>query len=420
MARKLLTKSTRYQLVFSLVILIVATPALYFMTHYLYLQETDETLALHKKEFLADHPSFTAADILPWNTYNRNVKILPNSGLKTDTLFTKIYFDAAENESEPYRELRSPIIIDGQTYTYQERNNLIEQEDMVLGIAALFSIVILLMLAGLLIISRISSARLWKPFYQTLGEMEGFELDKNQVPESGDTGIEEFDRLNRSVRRLIEKNQAVYQTQKEFVEYAAHELQTPLALFQGKIDTLLQTSLNLMQSEVVTALNGDIARLNRLNKNLLLLSKIEHGKYPEQASVSVIEILTRNMAFFKEQAKGKQLVFAIDFNRELTVTANPALLETLLNNLFLNAIRHNIMQGNIEITASETSIVFRNTGEAIALSADRMFNRFAKKDSSGTGNGLGLSIVKRITALHDWKIEYEFDANWHTFRVVFF
>lgn len=419
MAKRLLTKSTRYLLIYSVLVLLVAAPALFLITNSLYLEETDETLRLHKTEFAEDYPHFTAADIQPWNAYNRNVKILPYTGLTKDTVFTKVYFDKAEDELEPYRELNGPIVIAGRPYTYQERNNLIEQRDLVMGVAFLFVVVILLMLGGVLLINRISSKRLWRPFYSTLDEMEQIELDKSHRARFGATGIVEFDRLNNSVNLLVEKNSVIYAAQKEFVENAAHELQTPLALFQGKVDRLLQTPLSEEQSMLLEALNTDLGRLNRLNKNLLLLSKIEQGNYPQE-DIRPADILDRNTAFFREQAEAKRITLTLSREEGPSIRANAALTEIMLNNLFFNAIRHNLPDGSIAIAVSGRSIVFRNTGMAQPLDPERMFNRFSKADSSGQGTGLGLAIVKRITELHGWTVAYAFDGNFHVFTVFFF
>jgi len=78
------------------------------------------------------------------------------------------------------------------------------------------------------------------------------------------------------------KNSAIYRNQREFVENAAHELQTPLALFQAKIDTLIQSGdFTEQQNQILSSLNESVSRLNRLNKNLLLLSKIDNENYSE-------------------------------------------------------------------------------------------------------------------------------------------
>jgi signal transduction histidine kinase len=91
----------------------------------------------------------------------------------------------------------------------------------------------------------------------------------------------------------------------------------------------------------------------------------------------------------------------------------------LINNLFLNAIRHNSKDGLIIINIENNTLTFSNTGENNALLIDKLFNRFSKSDPSAKGNGLGLAIVKKIVELNNWTILYSFENNLHNFSIKF-
>ena len=200
MDKNLLNKTTRTFLIFSVLILLVFAPVFYFITERLYIEETDETLFLHKEEFFNQYLSgFKEADILVWNKYNRNVKIVGAKGLTEDVYFDKVYYDKAVDENEKYRELNAPITIEGKPYTFTAKNNLIESSDMLLSIAGMFSLMIVILLGGILLISKISSKRLWKPFYDTLEKIRGFEIDKSRKPQFTSTEIAEFNELNKSI-----------------------------------------------------------------------------------------------------------------------------------------------------------------------------------------------------------------------------
>lgn len=407
-------------LVFSVIILLIAAPAFYFISKKMYVDETDETLLLHVEEFKEYYlPRFKVAEIPVWNAYNRNVNVLPGYGLKQDTFFTKVYYDKIEEEHERYRELNAPVSIEGISYTFQVRINMIENEDMVLSIAFLFIGMICVLLVGMLLINKIATRKLWKPFYDTLEQIQNFELDKNKMPHFSDTQIDEFSRLNTSLRKLIKRNISIYKSQREFVENAAHELQTPLALFQTKINTLSQMQISEEQSVVLDALNSDVSRLKRLNKNLLLLSKIEGQSYPKVEELVVNESVQKHFAFFAEQAAAKKIQITTQFQEIIMVESNSALLDVLINNLFLNAIRHNIKDGEITIKIEKDSLFFINTGQEMALQQERLFSRFGKINPSGHGNGLGLAIVKKIAEVNQWTINYSFAANKHCFAVNF-
>jgi signal transduction histidine kinase len=421
MNRRLLNKTTGKFLFFSVIILLLSAPVLYFIAEKLYLDETDETLLLHKAEFLKfNQEKFTEADIAAWNKYNRNIKIIPFNGILKDTLLNKVYFDVLENEDEPYRELRAPVVIKGKRYTYIEKNNLIEREDIIMSVALLFILIITMLMAGIIWISKRSSRKLWEPFYDTLSQIRSFEIDKNKPPQFIATNIEEFNILNGSIDRLIEKNTRIYKNQKEFIENAAHELQTPLALFQAKIDTLFQLSdLSEEQSVILDSLNSDLSRLNRLNRNLLLLSKIENEELAEKQPLVVNDYIKKQFDFFSEQSKAKNLILITEFSEKLTIKSNPGLAEVMINNFFLNAIRHNNDNGKIIIKIENQSLTFLNTGPQNTVAAGKLFDRFSKSNPSSKGNGLGLAIVKKITDLNGWQISYTYKNNLHSFTVKF-
>lgn len=418
--KKLLNKTTNSFLAYSIVILLIAAPLFYFISQYLYIYETDEVLHFHKGAFINEiHEDFTQNDIDLWNKYNHEVMIVPDMGVKKDSIVGKMLYDSVAKEKEPFRVLYAPVTINGKKYTYTERMNVLEMEEMFFSIALIFLFIIIMLLCGIIWISKMTAAKIWHPFYNTLNQIESFEIDKNKPPHFIPTDIDEFDRLNKSLDRLIEKNTAIYKSQREFIENAAHELQTPLALFQTKIDTLAQLNLDKEQSKLVSSLNTDEARLNRLNKNLLLLSKIDNESYLEKNTIILNDYIKKHLDFFTEQANAKNLSIITDFTSTLTISGNPALTEVLINNLFLNAIRHNKKDGQIIIRTLENELVFSNTGQSSALKNEKLFNRFSKSNPSSQGNGLGLAIIKKITTLNGWKINYTFNNNLHIFSVKF-
>lgn len=405
----------------AVLILLVSAPLFYFATHWLYTYESDEVLIFHKEDFLRSVKArgFTENDIPTWNKYNRSARIIPDMGLKKDSILTKTYFDATSNEEEPLRELWAPIEINGKKFTYTEKANLVVMEAMVISIAVMFLFVIAFLMIGIIWLSKRSATRLWRPFYNTLHQIQDFELDKNQVPNFTPTDIEEFFRLNKSLGKLIEKNVATYNNQREFVENAAHELQTPLTLFQTKLDSLSQLEMSKEQSLILSSLHKDVSRLNRLNKNLLLLSKIENDTYFDTEKIVLNDYIKKHFEFFTEQAAAKNITIHTEFSEPIAVKSSAALLDVLINNLFLNAIRHNVENGKIIITIAHNALSFANTSPDIALDANRLFNRFAKINPSGKGNGLGLAIVKKVSEVNNWEIDYHFSNQLHFFVIKF-
>ncbi len=106
-----------------------------------------------------------------------------------------------------------------------------------------------------LVVVRLISRRMWKPFDETLDRIEQFKLEDEKLPTLPDSDIQEFKRLNAALDTLMKNNLASYRSQKEFTENASHELQTPLAIFQSKLDLLLQQpDLTEPQAEIIQSL----------------------------------------------------------------------------------------------------------------------------------------------------------------------
>jgi signal transduction histidine kinase len=173
------------------------------------------------------------------------------------------------------------------------------------------------------------------------------------------------------------------------------------------------------QSKILISLNDAISRFTRLNKNLLLLSKIDKQQFNQTEPVSINELINNQLQFFTEQAKPKGLKIATDFNSDIIVKSNIGLTEIMINNLLLNAIGHNINDGTINISISNKSLIVTNTGKAGTLSEEKLFRRFSKASTSKQGNGLGLAIVKKIADLNHWIITYSYSDGRHTFMVQF-
>jgi len=159
--------------------------------------------------------------------------------------------------------------------------------------------------------------------------------------------------------------------------------------------------------------------MNRLNKNLLLLSKIDNDIYFEKQPVVLNDIIRKYLEFFTEQANAKSVAIVVNDDEKAEVYTNSVLAGVLANNLFMNAIRHNIPNGKIIITTTRDSITFSNTGQESSLNASKLFNRFSKAGASSQGNGLGLAIVKKICGLNQWSISYGFENGLHSFRIIF-
>lgn len=422
MTKKLLNKTLRYYVTFSLFVMLLGVPLFFFISQWLYLHEADEALAVQKEEFVRFYaPQIKENEIAVFNKLNSDLQITQNKeGITRDTLFDQNVYNHMDKENEPFRILKSPVVINQKSYVFSVRANLVDDYELALITLSIFTLMILILLIGLFVITRRLSITLWKPFYETLEQIEQFEIDKNKTVKKLESSTEEFERLNTAIRNLVQRNTLIYKSQKEFIENAAHELQTPIAIFQGKLETLLQREdITEGQSELLDKINDTTRRLSRLNKNLLLLSKIESKQYNVPEEVALNEVITKQLDFFKEQALSKNITLNVNLNSKITVKTNLFLAEILISNLFLNAINHNVINGKIAVDLTDESLIFGNTGLETPLQTDKLFERFSKVNPSSKGNGLGLSIIKKIVENANWSIEYSFKNNFHVFEIRF-
>jgi len=293
------------------------------------------------------------------------------------------------------------------------------EQDIMQGVMLQFGLIVGVLAVAIVLTLRFISRRLWQPFDLTLRQIEGFRLENGKLPTLPDTDVKEFARLNRSLETLMENSLASYRTQKEFTENASHELQTPLAVFQSKLDLLLQQpDLTGRQAELIQGLYEDTSRLARLNRNLLLLARIDNRQYGQTEDIRLTRFLDELTPFLQSIA-GDILLYEDFADSTLTVRANRTLLESLVNNLVVNAVRHNRPKGEIRLVVSGRELTIANTSDESALDGKLIFNRFYRPSEKVKGNGLGLAIVRAICGYHGWTVAYRYDEGMHHFTVRF-
>ena len=297
------------------------------------------------------------------------------------------------------------------------------EEDIIAGMMLQFVLIFIVLTLALFITFRFATKRLWQPFDDTLQKVEQFNLAQGDVPEFIDTDIQEFAQLNCALKHLMMKDKETYRIQKEFAENASHELQTPLAIMRSKLDLLMQEEISEKEMRIVSDMYQMSMRMGHLNRNLLMLAKIENEQYTAKEEVDVAAVLFDSLHLYEALLDGQELQ-ADDRRQDKTrvLLANPVLFECLLKNLIVNAIRHSAPGGKVKVTLLDDRLAVGNmSADGKPLCADTLFQRF--RSNAGTlhkGNGLGLAIVKAICDFHGWSVAYRFEEHgWHLFEVSF-
>lgn len=294
------------------------------------------------------------------------------------------------------------------------------EADIMQGVMLQFAVIAVILAVAIVLTARLISRRLWQPFDRTLEAIEQFSLERGVAPALGESDIEEFARLNATLQRLMDNNLRAYRTQKEFTENASHELQTPLAVFQSKLDLLTQQpDLSEQQALILQQLYDTVGRLSRLNRNLLLLAKIENKQYGPRETVDLVALTDSLRPSLDAMADGR----SIDVERQtdrLALEANRTLVESMVTNLVVNALRHSPRGGHVRITVAPRRFSVTNTANGPALDSDRIFCRFYRSgNTTASGAGLGLAIVKSVCDYHGWNVAYTYEAGLHIFAIDF-
>lgn len=420
MSSTLEQKSTRYLLVWLPIVLLIGSLMFYIMlqAHSHHMQE--KQLGLKQENVWKAFTTQTAPVSLqiPAEYIIETGTAIPQERLNTPR-DTNLYFPQTK-ETIHFKVLTKQYAWQGKTYQISTYVSSKEFSHLVVKVFATEAFVFLLLLLAIIVINRKSAQILWKPFYTTLHKTGDYDVIYNpslQLPQ--ETGIIEFNRLTQQLNDLIEKVNKAYNNQKQFVENASHEIQTPLAIIRSKLDLLInQPDL----TDDIAALLGDITeandRLSQMNKSLLLLAKIDNNQFPELEQVNVSVLVANILSNYREHYDNFPALTQ-SVAPDVYVMANPALIEILFSNLIKNAVVHNIPNGFINIHLDKKEFNLVNTGHAIDNKPERLLERFKKGNTASKTTGLGLALVKQIARLYNMELSYSYENEIHRIKVVF-
>lgn len=311
-------------------------------------------------------------------------------------------------------------VVGGRPYRVTSRAAVVEPRDAYLtGLVLVFAWTFVFLLALVVILSELISWRILRPFNATLHGIQQFELGQPHAIELPATRTAEFQELNEFLVRMTARAQRDYRGLKEFSENASHELQTPIASIKAKLELLMDSELSEKQFRTLTTMHDELERLAKINQALTLLAKLEHFAPGPDALADLSQLVPATEAAFADLAEMKGLTTTQRIAPGVRVPLDAALAQLLLNNLFSNAIRHNVPGGEIQLQLSPTELVLANTGLAPSAPVEELFGRFKKGNSALDSIGIGLAIVKRISELYGHRISYDYAAGWHRVRLVF-
>ncbi len=413
---KLINKISRYFLFGSIPIFIIVSAGLYFVIENTITNETDEQLINISRKVEQELQGGKAVSFLPFVEINLVNKIEAQKYKFEDVLLAS----KDDDEGEPFRQLTTYAKVNGLDYKIITRISLIEKEDMLFTIMSITIAAIFFLFLIMYLTNKFISKNILKDFYHTLKTLESFSLKSDDKLQLTNSTIEEFEQLNKSLLFLAEKAKSEYRSLKEFSEEMNHEIQTPISVIKSKLELLLQS--NELTEDNLALLETSLKNLNkleRINKSILLLNKLEHKDLFESTQLNLSEEIKNVLNDYNDFILTKNLSVKLSLDENLTITANHSLINILLSNLISNAIKHNIYSGKINIELKNNVLVISNTGQVPNGNTEKFFERFYKESALTESVGLGLTIVKKICDLYNYKIKYNIDKGLHNLNLFF-
>ena len=232
-------------------------------------------------------------------------------------------------------------------------------------------------------------------------------------------GPEEFRQLSSKFNHMAEELGSVELLRTDFVNNFSHEFKTPIVSIRGFAKALKWDDLSDQErEEYLDIIISESERLSALSANVLYLSKLEKQSIlTDKKTFNVSEQIRLAIALLDQKFTEKNLHIMFD-SQEYFLTGNEEMLKQVWINLLDNAIKFSPADGVITVTISQdalhTYISVSNEGTSIKPSDQaHIFDKFYQADPSHAtqGNGLGLSIVKKIVDLHGGTITVSSDAG---------
>ncbi len=417
---KLLTKTNSYYMFFSIITYLMIGVAVYFTVQYLIYQEVEERLLVEKKDFenfIQARENWEKDFYFVENKISFEPLTSAYAGEKQE-FKDVILLNKYDQQRVPFRELIFYKYINNIHYRISIRKSLPESFKLMEYLTSIMLLLLSIAFGVMYILQRKLSQNIWFPFYETLSKIKSFDLKEENALELSSGGITEFKELNEVLQKMTKKMWKDYNSLKQFSENASHEIQTPLALINLRIEELIQEkTFSEQQMYWIQEIHRSSLRLSKLNHALLLLSKLDNQQFQETETVNLTGLLRNKIEEYEEMFLLKNIRLSQKLEGEFIVRMNVDLADSLLSNLINNAIKHNLNPGLIEIFVTDNSIKISNTGLPLTIQPEKLFERFRKAKTTSESLGLGLAIVKEICHYNGMEVDYSAEGSNHVITI---
>jgi len=287
------------------------------------------------------------------------------------------------------------------------------------ALVSIISLAVVLLIAIILIVSLIIISNM-KPIYRLTDWLRNRKANEAIPQPDSRIKAQEFKEIESAVLEASEKSRQVYEEQKRFIGHASHEIQTPIAICRNRLELLVDnTQLDETQLSEIQKTLDTLNYISRLNKSLLLISKIDNHQFKEETEINIQQIVNQTLDNLTEIYENLNIKVETIENEPITVKMDPTLASSLVTNLLKNAFVHNHPNGTISIKLKNNTLTIGNTGINEPLDENAVFQTFYKKGENTHSTGLGLAIAKAVCTEYGFEIRYQFVENQHIFSVKF-
>ena len=231
--------------------------------------------------------------------------------------------------------------------------------------------------------------------------------------------VAEVQQLYQDFNVMVQELNSIETLRNDFVSNVSHEFKTPLSTIQGYVQLLQNPDLSGEERQVfLQRIIEGITQLSQLTENVLKLNKLENQHtLMEKKEFRLDEQIREVILFLQPKWEKEQLQLDIQLEK-VKYFGNEELLYQVWLNIMDNAIKYNLPTGKISVKLAQTKeeVVLEVTDSGIGMNegtVTKIFDKFYQGDTShqNAGNGLGLSLVKKILELHQGRIDYSSIEN---------
>lgn len=259
------------------------------------------------------------------------------------------------------------------------------------------------------------SGQALKPLRKLSQQAEKIDQDSiSDIRLSEDT-VKEFRQLSISVNLMLDRLSESFATQRQFSGNAAHELRTPLAIMQTKLELFAAEHKNMEDdtAELVRSQAEQLDRLSKLVHTLLEMSNLSSA--PRSDRIELAPLVEEIITDLTPLASQNDITMEQDCDN-VVITGSDALIYRLVFNLIENAVKYNRRGGSVSVSVhkenSDVVVRVSDTGCGIPEEyRESIFQPFFRVDKSRSrqmgGVGLGLALVHEIAVLHGGSVRAE-------------